>query len=296
MSGWRGVIDVALVGCGKMGGHHARTIAAAPGTRLVAVHDRHPERASQIAEHTGARVVQQLPLQVDAWVVATPTKAHLDFVEPALKHGLWCLVEKPVCLVSHHLSPLTGGLERLFVGHIERFNPAVRAAGDLAPQRMDVHRQSEPQRRGVDIDVILDLMIHDLDLLLWWTQERALPDVVKVSGQRNAGGLWDVAHAELRTSKGVHASFSASRLASRQQRTARVVESQRIVELDYLNRSVRIDGRDCAVAPGPDGLTAQWRGFTDAIRGEYTPIARGEEGLRALQLAERVLDALRSTS
>ena len=159
---------------------------------------------------------------------------------------------------------------------------------------MEVRRESEPQQRGLDIDVVLDLMIHDLDLLLWWTQAPALPDVLHVSGQRNSQGQWDEAYAELRTSTGVHASFTASRLASRKQRIARVVEERRTVELDYLNQRARIDGRDCVVGPGPDGIMAQWRGFTDAIHGQPTSVARGEDGLRALQLAERVLDALRS--
>ena len=212
------MIDVAVVGCGHMGARHAAVLARDPRCRLVSCVDILPERARELVSRFGGEASESVPSGVDAVIVATPTLTHEEVAAPLLERGLWCLVEKPLvptpAAASRLLSP------RLVVGHIERFNPAVRAAGVLRPRYLEARREAPPTGRSADIDVVLDLMIHDLDLLLHWCEPGASVEVVDAVG---VGEPVDTASVRLRTSDGLTATLVASRVAAKRARWVHVL-------------------------------------------------------------------------
>ncbi len=290
------MIDVALVGCGHMGRLHARTIAQAPGTRLVAVCDRHSDRAEALAQMSGARAVDEVPSEVDAVVIATPTASHLTVAAPLLERKQWCLVEKPVVSSSSAFEGLDPDHPQLFVGHVERFNPAVRVVGRMRAQVTEMQRLARPSGRNQGVCVVRDLMIHDLDLLLWWSDASGVPEIQFVSGQRDAQGVCNHLEVALSFADDRQALLMASRVAEAPARHIRCRGSQTVVELDLLNGKASRGAESLKAIDQQDGLSAQWRAFTTAVNGKPTQVARGRDGLRALKLAERVVGAMERIS
>lgn len=275
-----------------MGERHARTVAADPGAELAAVIDLLPERAASLADRHGCRAATTVPAEVDAVVIATPTSTHADVAVPLLARRQWCLVEKPL---AHTVAAARALVDpRCRVGHVERFNPAVRAAGPLCPVVVEGRRIAPPTGRGLDVDVILDLMIHDLDLVLGWTGagEVAWVDVAGVV----LGGRVDTASVRLRTTTGLTASLVASRVAAERQRVLHCYEPGRCTRLDLL-AGVAVRGTERLGVDDPrDALRCQWDGFAAAVRGdERAPGAACIDGLRAVALAERILGEIRRT-
>ena len=285
------VVRVAVVGCGAMGTRHARIVAADPRAELAAVIDIVPERAERIAAAHGVRTATEVPREVDAVVVATPTTTHAAVASKLLARGLWCLVEKPLAERADVALALSSS--RCVVGHVERFNPAVRAAGALRPQVVEARRISPPTGRGEDVDVVVDLMIHDLDLVLGWAQPGADVAWVDAAGVRGGTGGVDVASVRLRTTCGLTATLLASRVAERRQRVVSCYEPGRATVLDLLSGTAQRNGEPVAASDGRDGLTAQWHHFTGAVRGDLPPPGVGA-GIRALEVAERVASVMRN--
>lgn len=274
-----------------MGARHARTVAADPDAELAVVVDLHPERAGALAAAHGGRAERHVPTEVDAVVVATPTTTHADVALPLLARRQWCLVEKPL---AHSLAAARALSDpRCRVGHVERFNPALRAAGALRPRVVEGRRIAPPTGRGLDVDVILDLMIHDLDLVLAWSRdaEVAWVDATGVLHGRSV----DTAAVRLRTTDGHTASLVASRVAADRQRVLHCWEPDRYTRLDLLS-GVAVRGTERLRAPDArDALTCQWAAFAAAARGATAPGAAVEDGLRAVALAERVMAEIRLT-
>ncbi len=285
-------LRVAIVGCGVMGERHARTVAADPGVELAVLVDVHAERAAALAARFGGRVEATVPREVDVVVVATPTTTHADVAVGLLARRQWCLVEKPL---AHSLEAARALVDpRCRVGHVERFNPAVRAAGPLSPQVVEGRRISPPTGRGLDVDVIFDLMIHDLDLVLAWTGDA---DVAWVDAAGVVHGTAvDTASVRLRTTNGLTASLVASRVAAERQRVLHCYEPGRCTRLDLL-AGVAVRGTERLPATDPrDALRCQWDGFTAAARGERGASgAEGADGIRAVELAERIRAEIRVT-
>jgi len=282
------MVNVALVGCGHMGARHAAVIASHPQCALVAAIDVRPERAAAIAAATGAEVSQAVPHGVDAVVVATPTTTHAQIAGPLLDQGAWCLVEKPLA----HSRPAAQSLDRArcIVGHIERFNPALRAAGSLRPTVVEARRVAPPTGRGGDVDVVLDLMIHDLDLVLGWMApgaEVAWLDAVGV------GPRIDTASVRLRSTCGLTATLLASRAAGRQERRIECFAPGRTVSLDLLLGTATVSGQTATPRDGRDALTAQWEAFVGKIKGEERGAVAGDTGVGAVALAEQIGTAIR---
>jgi predicted dehydrogenase len=283
-------LRVAVVGCGAMGARHARTIAADLGAELAVVVDVVPERAAALAAAHGCRAEAVVPHEVDAVVIATPTTTHADVGTPLLARRLWCLVEKPL---AHSLEAARALRDsRCRVGHVERFNPAIRAAGAMSPVVVEGRRIAPPTGRGLDVDVILDLMIHDLDLVLAWARDDEVSwvDAAGVMHGRHV----DTASVRLRTTGGLTASLVASRVAAERQRVLHCYEPGRCTRLDLLT-GVAVRGVERLVGTDArDALSCQWAGFAAAARGEGgAPGAEVEDGLRAVELAERVLAEIR---
>jgi predicted dehydrogenase len=277
------VVDVAVVGCGHMGRHHARVVASHPGCRLVAAVDVLSERAREVAERFGTEAADTVPDGVQAVIVATPTATHLDVAGPLLAQGRWCLVEKPLADNAARAAQLRS--PRLAVGHVERFNPAVRAAGPMKPRYVEARRLAPPTGRSQDVDVVLDLMIHDLDLVLQWSSgEVEWFDAVGVAVN---GPRLDTASVRLRTTDGITASLVASRVASAPERVVRVFEPGRYTRLDLMSGKAERKGSIAAADPR-DALTAQLDAFLAAVRGEQPVSVDFSAGCRAVDLAERI--------
>jgi predicted dehydrogenase len=277
-----------------MGARHARVIAADPGAELAALIDVLPERAERLAATHGARRESAVPREVDAVVVATPTSTHVAVAGPLLERGIWCLVEKPLAEAASSARWLHG--PRCAVGHVERFNPAVRAAGEVRPQVVEARRISPPTGRGEDVDVVVDLMIHDLDLVLGWARPGAEVAWIDAAGVRSpSNGALDVASVRLRTTCGMTATLLASRIAERRQRVLCCYEPGRATVLDLLAGRARRNGVELEPPDARDGLTAQWESFTASMRGVTPPPGIGA-GIRALEVAERVAAVVRSAA
>lgn len=281
-------LDIAVVGCGHMGNHHLRTVMKHSECRLVAAVDLSQEQAVAAGTPYGVEGRVTVPEGVDAVIIACTTDAHVAVARPLLDLGLWCLIEKPIAATSFLGADLVS--DRLAVGQIERFNPAVRAAGKMTPHYVEAHRLGTPTGRSVDIDVIMDLMIHDLDLLLSLSQGEV--EQVDAIGVDVVSGQTDTCSARIRMSDGVTASLVASRVSKHRARTLRCYEEGRYSYLDLASGNAFRNGRALDRDGGEDALTAQLTSFVGAVKGRNPIKVTSQMGLDALGLAERVQRAV----
>jgi len=246
------------------------------------------DRAASLAARYGARVANEVPAEVDLVIVATPTRDHVSVAAAALEAGHRVLVEKPVSLCSQRASLLVS--PRCGVAHVERHNPAVRALGQVRPRRMVAHREGPWTGRSSATDVVLDLMVHDLDLALMW-----MPDLEEVQAHglvRQGTRQLESVTAGLRFAGGVQATISASRVAERSRRSCELDLFGRTAELDLLRGELRLDGLAFRSTTSTDALTSQWRAFVRAARaGEPAPVPV-EQATRAVRLAERIRETV----
>jgi predicted dehydrogenase len=302
-------LRAAVVGVGHLGRFHAEKYAALDGVRLAGVVDRDPERAREVASALGVDVFpdhRALAGAVDCASVAVPTAGHAAVALDLLAAGIDVLVEKPLASTvaeGEALVRAAAAHQRLLqVGHLERFNPALRAAAAVItePRFLECHRLAPFVDRGTDVDVIRDLMIHDLDLI----QSYIAADVesVEAVGIPVLTPRIDIANARLRFANGCIANVTASRVSMKRERMLRLFQPDAYVAIDYDQRKVRIVRRIPAVEPGAlarieadehdagqgDPLRDEIAAFVAAVRTRATPIVSGREGLRALELAERI--------
>jgi predicted dehydrogenase len=304
-------LRVAVVGVGQLGSRHARIYAELAGCQLVGVVDVDAARASAIAGTYGARAVPELEdliPEIDAASVAVPTLAHRDVTARLLQAGIHVLVEKPIAASLRQAGEMVAlAAERnlvLAVGHTERHNPAVEALLSLArdPRFIEVHRLGAFSPRSLDIDVVLDLMIHDIDVVATLVADEVVS--VDAVGVPVLTPRVDIANARLRFSRGCVANITASRVSQDKVRKLRVFESDRYVSLDYQTQeavSYRVVPGD---GPRPDirreelpvkrdePLRRELQDFLESVRTGSRPRVTGEEGLRALDLALRVVRAI----
>lgn len=310
-------LRICLLGAGPMGHLHARTLArlAARGceSRLVGIVDHHSERAASLARELGGEIAttgiastwEELVERVDpdAAIVAVPTAAHAELAGALLARGLDLLVEKPLAADVAEGEKLVALAQRhrriLQVGHVEWYNEAWRAAAGRVGRlsRIEVERTSPIGERGLDIDVVQDLMLHDLDWISRWLGE----EVVELTAHdpRRTGDRLDAVEAELRFRSGVRARLRASRLGPARRRSARFEGTAGTATADLIARTVDAspaEGKGISAALGPDPLEAQWRDFVAAVRDREPPINDGAVGLAALRLVARVQQALGADS
>ena len=320
---------VAVVGVGAFGRHHARIygeLAEAGEAVLVGLVDTDIERAREHAARWGVPAVErveELPEAPDAVTVAVPTSAHRTVAEPLLRRGIHCLVEKPIAASLADAQALVEAAKQggatLQVGHVERFNPVMAAVERLdlrPPVFLEVHRLAPFAFRSEDVGVVLDLMIHDLDIVLHLVGEA--PSRVDAVGVPVLGPREDIANARLVFPSGSVANVTASRVSMQRMRKIRVFSPDAYVSLDYDRRQallVRKAADAVAAPPSPaearaaadfgslfrsemlpideaEPLKEELRSFLDAVRRGVRPRVPGEEGARALALAERILRAI----
>jgi len=301
-------LRLGVVGVGALGRHHARVIAALPNARLVAVHDTDGERAAAVAAEFGCRAAPDLPSllgEVEAVSVAVPTVDHHSVAVRALEAGRDVLVEKPMAATLAEADDLVERAARggrvLQVGHIERFNPAtdVLLEAGRSPRFVEVHRLGSFSARSLDVDVVLDLMIHDLDIVL--ALDGSEPVQIEAVGVPVLTPRVDIANARLRFASGLIANLTASRVSVEKVRKFRVFAPRTYVSVDFTAREAQIfrlepdpSGRPRIAserrgAPDEEPLRRQLLSFVEASRNGSTPVVSGSEGRRALALAHAVL-------
>ena len=306
-----GEVRVAVVGVGHFGRHHARILSTLPGVRLEAVVDIDPDRAAAVAADTGARPetdVTALDGGVHAVTLAVPTASHHDVALPLLERGVSVLVEKPMARSVAEADALIAAAEKsgavLAVGHTERYNPAVAVALPFvrAPRFVEVHRIGTFPARSLDVDVVFDVMIHDLDIIL--TAVGAEVVTVEAVGVPVLTTRVDIANARLRFASGCIANLTASRISRDRVRKLRFFQPDAYISVDCAEQEVegwrvtRTPGAEPEIAGGkldvPRGepLERELADFVGAVAGNRAPGVDGADGRRALALAQRVADAM----
>jgi predicted dehydrogenase len=313
-------LPVGVIGVGALGQHHARHLAGLRGVRLVGIHDIDPMRAQQVAAELGTLVfpeMEALLARVEAVTVAVPTPVHAEVGLQALELGVPVLMEKPLAATLEEADRLIAAADRrslqLQVGHIERYNRALRAAEPYldGPRYLESQRLAPFQPRGTDVAVVLDLMIHDLDLVLHLTGGSTATEV-RASGISVLSPHLDLANARVEFANGAVAQATASRVARERIRRLRLFQPNGYFSLDLASGGgefMRVrqgwqpgTGRELAdvverialEAPHADALALELQSFVHAVRGEREVVVRGEEGRAALALALRVADAVRT--
>jgi len=303
----------AVVGVGYLGAFHAEKYARMDGVDLVGVVDPRQERAEEIAEKLGTRAFsdhREILGQVDCASVVVPTTAHFAVALDLLQHDIDVLLEKPMTETAAEGRTLVELADRrsrvLQVGHLERFNPAIRSlAGILTrPRFIECHRLAPFTERGTEVDVILDLMIHDLDVIL--SVVKAPLERAEAVGVPVLSESVDIANARLRFAGGVIANITASRVALKRERKIRFFQADTYVSVDYGDRHVRVCRR-LPPAPGSslpaidiseqsfgdaDALYDEIEAFVRAVRTRERPLVDGPTAVRALEVAERIRSSM----
>ena len=304
-------IRAAVVGVGYLGRFHAQKYAQIPGCELVAVGDGREEVRNAVAGEVRSRPVadyRELLGKVDAVSVVTTTPAHFEIAEAFLSAGAHVLVEKPITETPDQARKLIArAAERkriLQVGHLERFNSAILAAEPhiSTPRFIECQRLAPYKERGTDVNVVLDLMIHDIDLV----QSLAGGEIVSIDaiGSPVFSGEIDIANARIRFANGCVANVTASRVSLKTERKLRIFEDAAYISLDLQQKILTlIRKRDTPPQPGHlpvsieeanleqgDALKSEIESFLDCIRNDRRPIVSGEDGLRALETAIRITE------
>lgn len=321
-------MKVGVVGCGHLGTLHARIYGELPAVELIGVHDSDPAAAARCAERQGCRAYPDLAAladRVDALSICVPTPAHCAVALPAFAAGCHLLVEKPLAEDLAAGEAIVAEAARcgrqLMVGHVERFNPAMLAALPHlhGPRFVESHRLAPFVARGADVAVVLDLMIHDIDLLAMVIGETVVD--LAASGSSVLTGGVDIANARLRFAGGCVANITASRISRERMRKLRVFQTDGYLAIDllagqveFIRKAADFGPRVAAAQAAPGGLASlqledlvelvavpvvkaeplrlELEAFTRAVAtGAPVPVS-GEDGLRALALALRILEAV----
>lgn len=305
-----GKVRAAVVGTGEFGRNHARVYRALEGAELVGVYDQDAARAGAVAQEFQTKTLRSLKEVcevAEAVSLATPTVSHAEMGCRLLESGLDVLVEKPMAANLGEADDLISAARKqgriLQVGHVERFNPAVTAVEPVLnrPLFFEVHRLGVFTPRSLDVEVIYDLMIHDLDILLALVKEPVTE--LKAVGIPVLTDKVDIAHARLEFAGGAVANVTASRVSTERVRKMRFFQQHEYISLDYARRdALRVSvkrpgpqpefGFEKLPAPNVEPLHAELGAFLEAVRTRREPKTNGAAGRAALELATRVMASI----
>ncbi len=306
-------LRIAVIGVGHLGKHHARILSALPGVALVAVVDTNRARAEEVAAACGTQAAFAAAEgigRVDAVTVAVPTERHREIALPFLAAGVPVLVEKPMARSLTEADELIDAARRakvaLAVGQTERFNPAVAAARPLLtdPRFIEVHRLGTFPERSLDIDVVFDLMIHDLDVVLSLVGSEV--ESIDAVGVPVLTGRVDIANARIRFANGCVANLTASRISRDRVRKIRFFQPAAYLSIDYAAQKVEVWRLEQGAGPMPsiqggdidvvneEPLRRELADFVDAVVSGRAPMVTGEDGRRALAVAQQITDKIES--
>jgi predicted dehydrogenase len=319
-----GPVRIGVVGAGALGYHHVRLLREVDGATLVGFHDARAERAAQVSGELNVRAFESLETLVeacDALTIAVPTPAHYAVAKGALEQGRHLLIEKPLATTLAEADELlaiakrTGAL--IQTGHVERFNRAVRAALPFvdAPRFIDSDRLAPFNPRGSDVAVVLDLMIHDIDLVLTLVGSH-VADVAAV-GVPVLTPFVDIANARVAFASGAVANITSSRVSRERMRKIRIFQQSGYISLDLASGDgefyrLRGDVDLAALAKGPLALEAfveripldapageplrlEFESFVAAVRGDQPVVVSGDDGREALEVALRIVREIERT-
>lgn len=306
-------IRVGVIGVGHVGQHHARIYRELPGVELAGIADSDPAKLQEIRQLLDVPAFQdyrELFGRVDGISVAVPTHLHAPIARDCLERGIDVLVEKPLAETLKEAEELTDLAVRrgriLQVGHVERFNGAVRALNQIvkAPGFIECHRLSPFPQRGTDVDVVLDLMIHDIDIILSLVKSPVTQ--VNAVGVPVLTDRVDIANARLQFASGCVANVTASRVSVERVRKIRIFQQDTYISLDYASQEIALYRR---LPPDPashpprlpqivreevfvekeEPLRLELRSFLSAVRNRSRPEVSGEEAVEALRVASQIL-------
>ncbi|HTS50735.1 MAG TPA: Gfo/Idh/MocA family oxidoreductase [Bryobacteraceae bacterium] len=297
-------IRVAVVGAGVFGRHHLRILSLSQNAQLAGVLDVDPGRASAAATEykcPAFATLDELAGQADAAMVAVPTSTHSQVGCALLEHGLDVLVEKPIAAdraSAERLVETAARRERILqVGHLEHYNPAVVALKKVVhlPLFFEIHRLSLPGPRSLDVDVVLDLMIHDLDIVL--DLVGAMPEEIQAAGISVLSDKADIANVRLAFPGGCIANLTASRVSTERVRKLRLFQPHQYISLDYQKQEAaaftvseqKQIGFQMLPVTKDEPLRLEVESFLEAVRNRTRPLVSGAEGLRALDVALAIL-------
>ena len=306
-------LRAAVVGAGRLGSLHAAKYAALAGVTVSHIVDTDAERAAGLAQKYDAQWTTDyrgLDRNVDVVTIASPGVTHFEIATHLLRAGCDVLLEKPMAAVVEDARALTALAEStdriLQIGHLERFNPVVNHLRTLLdhPRFVECHRLAPFTERGTDVDVILDLMVHDLDVLMLLTGAEAVS--VEALGVAVLTDQIDVANARIRFSNGMIANVNTSRVAPRRERKIRFFQSDAYISVDYEARRIQVyrkspppKGTTFAVIAAQqidlgeaDPLADEVASFVGAVRTRSSPAVTARDGLRAIELIERIRAAM----
>jgi predicted dehydrogenase len=304
-------VRTAVIGVGYLGRFHAQKYAALPESKLVAVVDADPSTRERVAAEVGCRAAgdfREILGEVDAVSIATPTPLHHAIARECLERGIHVLVEKPITETLAEARDLVDLAARkgriLQVGHLERFNPAIMALeGTLTtPRFVESHRLAPFKQRGTDVNVVLDLMIHDIDLIQSLVRA-PIASIDAVGTSVFSSGL-DIANARIRYANGCVANTTASRISMKQERKLRLFQDDAYVSIDLQQKVLTIvrkppEGSGAALGKVAieertyeqgDALKLEIEAFLRSIIEGRPPAVSGEDGLRALETALRITE------
>lgn len=304
-------LRVGVIGVGYLGEHHARLYSRLPGVTLVGVADCDFMRCQTIAEQYGAKAFPDATAlldEVEAVSIAVPTSAHHAVVKASLQAGVHVLVEKPIAVTREEALDVIDLAKRqarvLQVGHIERFNPAIQAVRSHIgrPTFMECYRLGPFGPRGTDVDVVRDLMIHDLDMILSFNLGAV--EEVRAAGVSVRSSTIDAANARITFESGCMANLTASRISISHLRELRLYQPDSYISVDYRARRGMIHRRSSQGNGTPAGsdesvqgmpeepLKLELESFIHSVSTNTPPAVSGHDGLAALELAHQVLDAI----
>ena len=315
---------VGVVGVGHLGRYHALNYAQIPVVDLVGVTDLDGEKARKVASEVHCEVfanLDSLLQRVDAVSIVVPTDRHFDVGRRVLERGIHCLVEKPIAGSLDEADGLIRLAEErglvLHVGHVERFNPAIRALEGYGvnPRFIESHRLAPFNPRGTEVAVVLDLMIHDIEVIL--SLVKSPVESVEASGVAVVSDSIDIANARIRFENGCVANLTASRISQKKMRKMRLFQRDTYISIDFLQKVSEVyrleeEGMEPDVVlgeigvgerkrkvvyrrpkiPEGGGLRKELEAFVQTVRGEHPVAVSGEEGREALSVAIRVLEAM----
>lgn len=305
-------LRTAVVGVGYLGRFHAQKYAQLPGSKLVAVVDQNAQAAQAVAAELGVEAVQhyrELFGRVDAVSLAVPTPLHHSIGRELLAQGIHVLIEKPIATTTQEARDLIATAKQyqciLQVGHLERFNPAIVAAVSRLhrPRFVESHRLAPFKQRGSDVSVVLDLMIHDIDLI----QELVAAPIESIDaiGSSVFSGEIDIVNARLRFADGCVANTTASRISLKQERKIRIFQDDAYLSIDMQQKILSVIRKKDAATPVEsaaqvsieeesfeqgDALRDEIAAFLHSVRTRSKPVVTGEDGLRALETATRIAE------
>ncbi len=308
-----GKIRTAVVGVGYLGRFHAEKYAGMQDVDLIGVADTDIPQGRRIAAQFGTRFFrdhQELIGMVDAVSIVVPTQHHYEVSRDFLNAGVDLLIEKPITANLNEAENLISLADEkgciIQVGHLERFNPAVRALDGLIhnPRFIESHRLSVFKDRGTDVSVVLDLMIHDIDIILNFV--RSAVRTIHAAGISVVSSHVDIANARLEFANGCVANVTASRISAKNERKIRLFQKEAYISVDFANRGITIVRPDLnnanGVIPGMaleqhafnqgDALDAELRAFVGSVRQRSLPEVTGQMGRDALRIALDIMDQI----